>query len=282
MPTFQPARRMPAPPTRPERRLRTGPEEDREERAGPGSPEGPEEPQERPNRKWTAALGGLIIVLAALGAYDLLSGGGSVTAAQTPPAPASHAASPAASRAHTGHPQPSRTPAATPASRPSATGSATPSIKPSPVVRELSAVSAAAFGPSGTSDGDNPSLAPRVLAADGVNAWPSSWYRTPDFGRLQAGTGLLLDMGSEVSVSRVRVVLGAPVGADLSLRLGDTPDPARLSTATSASDVGGTVRLSLSSPVRARYVLVWFTRLPPDDAGTFQVLVYSIKVSGHG
>lgn len=277
MPSFQPARRMPAPPTRPERRLRPGPEEGREERAGPGGPEGPEEPQERPNRKWTAALGGLVIVLGALGAYDLLSGGGSVTAAQTPPLSASHAASPAASRAHTGHAPPS----ATPASRPSATGSATPSVKPSPVVTELSAVSAAAFGPSGTSDGDNPSLAPRVLAADGVNAWTSSWYRTPDFGRLQAGTGLLLDMGSEVSVSRVRVVLGAPVGADLSLRLGDTPDPAGLSTATSASNIGGTVSLSLSSPVRARYVLVWFTRLPPDNAGTYQVLVYSIKVSGH-
>lgn len=277
MPSFQPAKRMPAPPTRPERRLRTGPEEG----DGPGGPEGPEEPRERPNRKWTAALGGLVIVLGALGAYDLLSGGSSVTAAQTPLAPASHAASPAASRVHSGHAQPSRTAAATPASRPPATGSATPSVRPSPVIKELSAVSATAFGPSGTSDGDNASSAPRVLAGDGVNAWSSLWYRTPDFGRLQAGTGLLLDMGSEVSVSRVRVVLGAPVGADLSLRLGDTADPADLSTVTSASDVGGTVRLSLSSPVRARYVLVWFTRLPPDDAGTYQVLVYSIKVSGH-
>jgi hypothetical protein len=281
MPSFQPAKRMPAPPTRPERRLRTEPDGDRQEHAGPGGPEGPEELQERPNRKWTAALGGLVIVLGALGAYDLLSGGGSVTAAQAPPRPASHTASPAASRTHTAHARPSRTPAATPASRPSATGSAAPSARPSPVAKELSAVSATAFGPSGTSDGDNPSLAPRVLAGDGVNAWASSWYRTPDFGRLQAGTGLLLDMGSEVSVSRVRVVLGAPVGADLSLRLGDTADPVGLSTATSASDVGGTVRLSLSSPKRARYLLVWFTRLPPDDAGTYQVLVYSIKVSGH-
>jgi hypothetical protein len=76
-------------------------------------------------------------------------------------------------------------------------------------------------------------------------------------------------------------VLGDPVGADLSVRLGDTADPSGLSTATTASDVGGTVQLSLSSPARARYVLIWFTRLPQDAAGTYQVLVYGIKVAGH-
>lgn len=149
-------------------------------------------------------------------------------------------------------------------------------------VRELSAVSVAAFGPDGTSDGDNANKASRVLVGNGVNAWSSLWYRTPDFGKLQAGTGLLVDMGSVVSVSRVRVVLGDSAGADVQLRLGDRADDlSDLSTAASASDVGGTVHLSPSSPVRARYVLIWFTRLPPDHAGTYQVLVYSIAVSGH-
>jgi len=28
-------------------------------------------------------------------------------------------------------------------------------------------------------------------------------------------------------------------------------------------------------------VLVWFTRLPPDQAGTFQASVYDIKVLGY-
>jgi hypothetical protein len=33
--------------------------------------------------------------------------------------------------------------------------------------------------------------------------------------------------------------------------------------------------------VRARYVLIWFTLLPPDSAGTFQAVVYNVTISGH-
>jgi hypothetical protein len=32
---------------------------------------------------------------------------------------------------------------------------------------------------------------------------------------------------------------------------------------------------------RGRFVLVWFTKLPPDHAGTFQVSVYDIRLRGH-
>jgi hypothetical protein len=40
------------------------------------------------------------------------------------------------------------------------------------------------------------------------------------------------------------------------------------------------VRLAPSAPARGRYVLVWFTRLPQDSAGTYQASVYDIRVSG--
>ena len=43
---------------------------------------------------------------------------------------------------------------------------------------------------------------------------------------------------------------------------------------------GGVVRLTLASPAQGRYVLVWFTRLPPDPAGTFKAEVYGISVKG--
>jgi hypothetical protein len=33
--------------------------------------------------------------------------------------------------------------------------------------------------------------------------------------------------------------------------------------------------------VRARYVLLWFTKLPPDDQGTYQAAVYSVHLHGH-
>ena len=38
---------------------------------------------------------------------------------------------------------------------------------------------------------------------------------------------------------------------------------------------------TLTSPARARYLLIWFTKLPPDGAGTYQASVYQIAVRGH-
>ena len=38
------------------------------------------------------------------------------------------------------------------------------------------------------------------------------------------------------------------------------------------------MRLGLSRPARGRYVLVWFTRLPQDPAGTYQAAIYGIGV----
>jgi hypothetical protein len=48
----------------------------------------------------------------------------------------------------------------------------------------------------------------------------------------------------------------------------------------SAWDVSGDVRLTATVPAEGRYVLVWFTRLPPDGHGHYQVSVYSISVNG--
>jgi hypothetical protein len=44
--------------------------------------------------------------------------------------------------------------------------------------------------------------------------------------------------------------------------------------------VGGAVRLQLTAAVHARYVLVWFTRLPPDTSGSFQASVYNVALKG--
>ena len=46
-------------------------------------------------------------------------------------------------------------------------------------------------------------------------------------------------------------------------------------------NAGGTVRLQPGSPVHVRYVLIWFTKLPPDNAGTYRASVYRITVQGH-
>lgn len=216
------------------------------------------------------ALGGMVVVFVLLAAYDLISGGALNAGSTASPANSSPAA----------RTTPAQTPATTPAAPIPSLNFGSPSSSPTKsAARALTVASVAAFGPNGTSDGDNPAIVSRVL--DGGGAWYSSWYATPQFGNLQPGTGILLDMGQAVTVNSVRLVLGDPVGANLQVRVGDTAVLADLSTAASASDVGGTVHLPLSSPMSGRYVLIWFTRLPPNSQGTYQISVYHATVDGH-
>ena len=137
---------------------------------------------------------------------------------------------------------------------------------------------AMAFGPAGTADGDNPQGAQFAITSGSPSPWQTDWYASPAFGMLKSGTGLLLDMGQTVTITSTRIDLSPFRGADLQVRLGGTPSDLR--AAAHADDVGGTVRLILASPQRARYVLIWFTLLPPDGAGTYQESVYRIVVNG--
>jgi hypothetical protein len=66
----------------------------------------------------------------------------------------------------------------------------------------------------------------------------------------------------------------------LQLCIGATPTLADLSPVSHAVNAGGVVHLRLVTPAHGRYVLIWFTSLPPDPAGTFQASVYSIRLRG--
>jgi hypothetical protein len=166
-----------------------------------------------------------------------------------------------------------------PSDSPSASASA--SASPSAAAPQvLKPASAAAFGPDGAADGDGAEQAGDVIDGGTAPGWRSDWYSTPQFGGLQTGTGLLVDMGKPVTVDSVQVVLASAPGADFEIKAGNTPDPADLATVATSSGPGGTVNLNLAKPVQARYVLVWFTALPPDNAGTYQAQVSEISVSG--
>jgi hypothetical protein len=213
-------------------------------------------------RKWTIALAGLAVVFVVLVGYDLISGG------VLTGAPASTATSPKATASST-------RPTASTSSSPTASSSAMPT---GPAVT-LTVANATAFGPDGASDGDNPGMASRVLRGGG--AWDSSWYATAEFGHMQSGTGILLDMGHAVTVNSIGLVLGTAAGADVQVRLGDSAGLESMSTAASMSNARGTLHLSLSSPASARYVLIWFTRLPVKSPGKYQVSLYKATVDGH-
>jgi cytoskeletal protein RodZ len=233
--------------------------------------------RERRRVRWTAILAVLVLAVLGFASYKFVAGIGRDRHAS---AAASPRLSPPAARTSLPPASPAvqaSTAQASSASTPSA--STTPSASPV-AIQALAPASVAAFGPGGLADGDNPQLAALAVGRNRATPWYSQWYATPGFGDLKAGTGLLLDMGRTVTVSSVRLSLVSHSGADLALRAGSKPVPSRLSQVASASNAGGTVKFQLSTPVHARYLLIWFTKLPPDTAGTYQASVYKIIVQG--
>jgi cytoskeletal protein RodZ len=232
----------------------------------------------RPN--WTVILA--VAVLAAFGllGYTLASSPGHQTASPAAEAePAAHAAAhpkhaaahPKHAAAHpkhaAAHPRPTPTPAATP----------TPSASPP---TSLAPVSVVAFGPGGAGQGDNPQLASLATSGNPATPWNTDWYATPGFGNLQAGTGLLLDMGRPVTITSAQITLGSTPGADLQLRAGNVPALADLKTVATATNAGGVLQLRLTGSASARYLLIWFTQLPPNNSGSFQAFVSGISLKG--
>jgi hypothetical protein len=115
----------------------------------------------------------------------------------------------------------------------------------------------------------------------GGGAWDSSWYATAEFGHMQSGTGILLDMGHAVTVNSIGLVLGTAAGADVQVRVGNSAGLESMSTAASMSNAHGTLHLPLSSAASTRYVLIWFTKLPVKSPGKYQVSLYKATVDGH-
>jgi cytoskeletal protein RodZ len=172
--------------------------------------------------------------------------------------------------------------AAAPSGQPTATTAPTPAPTPTPVqevrAHTMAPASVAALGPHGT--GDDPQSAHLAIDGRRGTAWRTDWYTTAQFGNLYSGTGLLVDMGSPVTVTGIRVTLGAAPGAHFQIRVGNQPNLGALRPVGRWAGRGGIVRLGFSHPTRGRYVLVWFTKLPQDRAGTYQAAVYGIGVKG--
>jgi hypothetical protein len=150
---------------------------------------------------------------------------------------------------------------------------------PAAALRALTPAGAAAFGSSG-SPGDNGGLAGLAIDGNPATAWHTDWYASARFGNLYPGTGLLVDMGRPVTITAAAITLRRAHGASFQLRVGAAPTLTSLRPVARAVGAGGVVHLRLTRPAQGRYVLLWFTRLPPDPAGTFQEAVYGLQLQG--
>jgi hypothetical protein len=113
--------------------------------------------------------------------------------------------------------------------------------------------------------GDHPEEA--ALAADGKagTAWYTQHYATASFGSLRSGTGLMFDLGRAVDVKTLKLRLAVP-GVAVTVHAAAAP-ASLLSAPTVGSSPSAGTTLVLHPKVTARYWLVWFTKLAPNDGG---------------
>ncbi len=113
------------------------------------------------------------------------------------------------------------------------------------------------------------------LAIDGdpATVWKTLTYlNNPEFGGLKPGAGLVLDLGSEVLVGHVTLLLDNEPNA-LQLMVPNQADPAadrppmgtvgEWRVVAQNPEAGREVTLTPDEPVTTRWVMVYFTKLPP-------------------
>ena len=143
---------------------------------------------------------------------------------------------------------------------------------------------------------ENQATAPLAIDNNPSTAWSTSYYiGSPKFGGLKPGTGLLIDMGKQVRLSQVEVLLSSTGGpTTASIYLGNNPTMAKsaLSDFTLVSpsvSASGDHTFPVSSQATGRYVLVWLTSLPklsktPQGAAGgntyYEGQVYNVVVRG--
>lgn len=131
------------------------------------------------------------------------------------------------------------------------------------------------FDPDG---GENPEenadLVPRAVDGDPSTAWRTyTYFDGPELAPYRAGVGLLLDLGEETEVRRVRVDLeGGPYAVEVLAAPEGTEEPPTsvegLETVTSRSDVSDRLGWSADEEaVTSRYLVIWLTALPETSGG---------------
>ncbi len=114
-------------------------------------------------------------------------------------------------------------------------------------------------------------------------AWRTDPYdRTPNFGGLKDGLGLMFDLGTQQAVKTVTIRTSTP-GYSVSIRTAPGANPLFTQTTEVAS---GTVdqpvtTLTVANPQASRFVMVWITSLPPtaNPSGRYQAEVAQVSMT---
>jgi serine/threonine protein kinase len=164
-----------------------------------------------------------------------------------------------------------------------------PASSSGPVI--IQPASASGFDALNPSDkGDEDSIeAPNVLDGN-PQGWSSQFYVGQDgahFGNLKSGTGFILTLSAPARVSSVTVTFGKAAGAIAQLKMGDSDVRSKanlksMTTVAGPRKVAGTYTFTINHPVSDRYLVIWFTQLPPlaGHSGQFEAQIYKVVIKG--
>jgi putative peptidoglycan lipid II flippase len=171
-------------------------------------------------------------------------------------------------------------------SAPDATTSATsttPTQTSSPLT--VAGVSSYDLESTGGNGEENEEQAPRAIDGDPATAWTTVNYTSSMESQGKSGVGIVLDLGADHTVTSVELTL-LTAGGKVELRAaaeGSTAIPDSIDGFTVfAQQDSPAIDLTLAptAPVVTRYVLVWFTELPPYQ-GALKDGVAEAVVLGH-
>jgi serine/threonine protein kinase len=171
------------------------------------------------------------------------------------------------------------------AARRSSSSSTTPSAS-SAIVTPASASGFDALNPADTGN-ENSADAGNVLNGNSAGWATQQYYRSPYFGNLKKGTGLILDLGKPVKVSSITVQFGSVPGADVQIKMGDSnarsaANVTSMTTVATQADVSGSYTFTIRHPVTDQYLVIWFTKLPPMAQGGNKYMAQVFGVVIHG
>ncbi|MGW1873180.1 protein kinase family protein [Streptomyces sp. NPDC001975] len=151
---------------------------------------------------------------------------------------------------------------------------------PTTVSKPIAISGARDFDPFGDGS-EKPSDISKVYDKSLSTYWQTDYYKGATFGNLKPGLGVILDLGKIQQIGKVTVTFVGDTSVELRAASSDAgTEPTSFGAYTKVADGSGTsVTLKPNASLKSRYLLVWLTKLPLTDEGTYRGRVADIKVT---
>jgi hypothetical protein len=170
---------------------------------------------------------------------------------------------------------------------PTETAAATETAEPTPSAEEttpepsatesvpVQIASIRAIDPQGDGDEDTAS-SPLAVDGDESTFWNSQTYRSSAFGGLKKGVGLSLKLKQSAALTSATIDVRG-VGGAVEVRTGNSPDVSSSKLVGRGTIKNGRVTVEAKSAKPAKYVILWFTKLP-SVGGNYKVEVSEVRL----